>query len=122
MPARRADRVAELVRHEVARRLREDVDDPIVAEIGLTEVRVNDALTVATLRYLPLGGRGDRAAIAAALQEWATKWRGPIARALRTRHAIELRFEVDRNAEHAAHMNDLFARLPRPAPDEDSAA
>lgn len=122
MPARRADRVAELVRQEVARRLREDVDDPAASEVGITEVRVNDALTVATVRYLPLGGRGDRAAIAAVLSEFAAKWRGPIARALRTRHAIELRFEIDRNAEHAAHMHDLFARLPRPPPDEPGTA
>jgi len=74
---------------------------------------------VARIRYLPLAGQGDRAAIAAALLEAAKQMRGPVGRALGLRHAPELRFEIDKNIEYAQHMEEVFRRLPRPTPDEE---
>jgi ribosome-binding factor A len=115
MSSRRAERVASVVHAELARMLREDVKDPAIGVVSLTGVTVNPDLTVARVRYLPLGGVGDRAAIQAGLERAARMLRGHIGRALQIRHAPELRFELDRNVEYAAHMDEIFKRLPTPA-------
>lgn len=104
-----------MLQEEVARLLQVEVQDPRIASVTITGVTVNDDLSVARIRYLPLGGRGDRTAMQAALDELAPRIRGPVGRALGIRHAPELRFEIDRNIEYAAHMDEVFKNLPRPA-------
>lgn len=119
MSTRRAERIASVVHAELSRMLREDVKDPTVGDVSITGVTVNPDLTVARVRYLPLGGKGDRKAIQAGLDGAARQLRGPLGRALGTRHAPELRFEIDKNVEYAAHMEEVFRSLPPKAEDDD---
>jgi ribosome-binding factor A len=112
MAARRADRIAVRVQEEVTRLLQHGVSDPRVGLISVVGVSVNDDLSVARIKWLPFGGIGDRAAIAEGLKAVAPQMRGPVGRALGIRHAPELRFEIDRNVEYAAQMEELFASLP----------
>ena len=118
MASRRPERIASVIQEEVSRLLLTEIKDPRVGSISVTGVTVNHDLTVARIRYLPLGGVGDRAAIQAGLDSAARSLRGQVGRALGIRHAPELRFEIDRNIEYAAHMEDVFRTLPAPAPDE----
>lgn len=118
MSARRAARVASVIQEEVSRLLLVDVQDPRIGSISVTGVSVNPDLSVARIRYLPLGGSGDRATIQAALDELSRKIRGPVGRALGIRHAPELRFEIDRNIEYAAHMEEVLKNLPPPTTGE----
>ena len=60
MSSRRADRVASVIHAEIARLVREEVKDPRVGTISITEVMVKPDLSAARVRYLPLGGAGDR--------------------------------------------------------------
>jgi ribosome-binding factor A len=115
---RRPHRIATLIHAEVARLLREEVEEPVLATVSLTGVTVTPDLSVARIGWLPLAGLGDRKAMQALLDSWGPRLRGPVGRHLGIRHAPELRFEVDRNVEYAAHMDDVFARLPRPAEPE----
>lgn len=115
MSNRRAARVASAVQEEVSRALLHDVKDPRVGPLSITGVTVNDDLSVAIIRYLPLGGQGDRPSIARGLRDAARQLRGPVGRALGLRHAPELRFEIDKNIEYAQHMEDVFRRLPKPS-------
>ena len=96
--------------------LQEGVSDPRVGNISVIGVNVNDDLTMAVIRWLPFGGVGDRAAIAEGLKAVAPQMRGPVGRALGIRHSPELRFELDRNVEYAARMDELFANLRKPPP------
>jgi ribosome-binding factor A len=41
-----------------------------------------------------------------------------VGRSLGIRHSPELRFELDKNVEYAAHIDDLFARLDVPKAEE----
>jgi ribosome-binding factor A len=115
MSSRRAERVASVVHAELARMLREDVKDPAIGVVSLTGVSVNPDLTVARVRYLPLGGVGDRVAIQAGLDRVARRLRGPLGRVLQARHAPHIRMELDQNVEYAAHMDEVFKRLPTPS-------
>jgi ribosome-binding factor A len=111
MSNRRAERIASVIHAELARLLREEVKDPRVGSISITGVTLKPDLSVAKVRYLPLGGAGDRALVQAGLEASARFLRGPIGRALGIRHAPELRFELDANIEYAAHMDALLSRL-----------
>jgi ribosome-binding factor A len=113
MSSRRAERVASVVHVEVSRLLREEVKDPRVGSISVTGVTVTPDLSVARIRYLPLAGLGDRAAVQSGLDQAAKYLRGPVGRALGIRHAPELRFEIDKNIEYAAKMDEIFKNLPR---------
>jgi ribosome-binding factor A len=115
MSSRRAERVASVVHQELARMLREDVKDEALRLVSIVEVVVNPDLSVARVKWLPLGGLGNRAAMQAGLDRAARQLRGPVGRALGIRHAPELRFELDRNVEYAAHMEGVLANLPRAA-------
>lgn len=118
MASRRPARVASVLQEELSRRLLTDVKDPRVGIITITGVEVSPDLAFARITYLPLGGQGNRDKIQAGLRDVARQLRGPIGRALGTRHAPELRFELDRNIEYAAHMDEVFRTLPAPAVDE----
>lgn len=117
MPNRRAARLSSAIQEEVARALLFDVKDPRVGPLSITEVVVNDDLSVALIRYLPLGGQGDRDTITRALGDVARRLRGQVGRALKLRHAPELRFEIDKNIEYALHMDEVLSRLPKPSED-----
>ena len=75
MPNRRAARLASAIQEEVARAILFDVKDPRVGPLSITEVVINDDLSVALIRYLPLGGQGDRDTINRALGDVAGTWR-----------------------------------------------
>lgn len=108
----RGERVAKVVHQEVTRMLREDVKDPRIPELSITGVTMSPDLSVATVRYVRTGG-GEMSADALAGIKQASKFmRGPVGRVLGIRHAPDLRFEVDRNVEHAIEMEILFSKLP----------
>ncbi len=117
MSSRRADRVASAIQQELARMLREDVKDDALRLVSILGVEVSPDLSVARIKWLPLGGLGDRVAMQAALERASRQLRGPMGRALGVRHAPELRFELDKNVEYAAHMEKVLAGIPKPADD-----
>lgn len=119
MASRRPDRIASVIQAELTRMLREDVNDPTLGPVTITEVAVNPDLSVARVRWVPLGGIGDRKVLQVALEGASRRLRGPIGRVLGIRHAPELRFELDKNVEYVAHMDEVFRNLPKPAPDDE---
>ena len=122
MSSRRAERVASVVHQELARMLLEDVKDDQLRLVSLVAVSVSPDLSVAKVKWLPLGGLGNREAMQVGLDRAARQFRGPLGRALKIRHAPEIRFELDRNVEYAAHMEHVLSNLPKAADDDVVAA
>ncbi len=116
--SRRTDRIASVLMSELSRMLREDAKDPRIIPISITEIRVNPDLSVATIRYVPLGGKMTPGLVEA-LADSARRFRGPVGRVLGTRISPELRFEYDLNFEHADRINRLLANLPPPAREDE---
>ncbi len=116
--SRRTERIASIIAKELAMLLLTEAKDPRVVPISITEVRLNDDLSVARVRYVPLGGKGSPG-LQEGLDHVAKKLRGPIGRTLQIRHAPELRFERDLNFEHSERIQDLLAHLPPPAEDSE---
>lgn len=109
----RAERIAELVHRELATRLVRDVKDSRLEPVSITHVEVTRDLSRATVHYLPLGGGEPSDDLVAALDSAARQLRGPIGRALQTRHAPELVFQVDRHTENAIRMTQLLEEIGR---------
>jgi ribosome-binding factor A len=122
-PNRRADRVAESIREEVAHFLAEGAKDPrIVGMVTVTGVDVTNDLRYARVYVSIMGSDEERERTLEGLGSLAVHLRSRVARALRLRHAPEIIFQVDQSIAHAARIELLLSQLreEQTPPDEDS--
>ncbi|MGH0034243.1 MAG: 30S ribosome-binding factor RbfA [Myxococcota bacterium] len=99
--SRRTRRVAEQIRSEVARILRQEASDPRLELLTLTRVSVSADLAQATLHWSYLDPAGERSAeqIAEALEKAAPFVRSRLAELLPLRRTPALRFRHDESLE-----------------------
>jgi ribosome-binding factor A len=120
---RRADRVAEAIREEVATFLAEDVKDPrVVGLVTVTGVDVTRDLRQAKVFVSVMGTDTERAATFEGLDSVAAHLRSRVGRALRLRLAPEIIFRHDESIARAARIENLLAQIKdvRPPGDGDS--
>ena len=111
---RRADRVAEAIREEVATFLAVDVKDPRVSGlVTVTGCEVTRDLRHAKVFVSIMGTDTERA---------ATHLRSHVGRALRLRLAPEITFKPDESIAHAARIEDLLAQIKEGKPPADGDA
>ena len=109
---RRAQRVAEGIREEVATFLSDGVRDPrITAMVTVTAVEVTRDLRQAKIFVSLLGGDAERATTMEALAGTTGFLRGRVGRALRLRVAPELMFKLDESVARAARIETLLAQV-----------
>ncbi len=109
---RRAERVAEGIRTEVAMFLRGGAKDPrLVGMVTVTGVDVTRDLRHAKVYVSVLGSDAERAATMEGLASVAHHLRGTIGRALRLRAAPEIEFRFDESIAHAARIEALLAQV-----------
>ena len=123
--SRRADRVAEAIREEVATFLAEDVKDPrVVGLVTVTGVDVTRDLRQAKVFVSVMGSDTERAATFDGLNSVAAHLRSRVGRALRLRLAPEIIFRLDESIARAARIENLLAQIKdgRPPADGDSGA
>ena len=118
MASFRAQRLAEMIHREISVRLRTEIKEPGVSSISITRVQVTSDLSRADISYMPLGGGAVDAQLREAMERAGRKLRGPIGRALRLRHAPELRFAEDQHTEAAVKVTRLIERLSEERADE----
>jgi ribosome-binding factor A len=117
---RRAERVAERIREEVATFLTEDAKDPrIVGLVTVTGVDVTRDLRHAKVFVSILGSDVERQATLAGLESAASHLRSRIGRALRLRVAPAITFRYDESVARAAKIEALLAELREPPPSGD---
>jgi ribosome-binding factor A len=116
---RRADRVAEAVRMEVATFLNEGAKDPrLVGMVTVTAVDVPRDLRHARIFVSIMGTDSERAATLEALESMKSHLRSRLARTLRLRLAPELSFKVDESVSRAARIESLLAQVREKKTDE----
>jgi ribosome-binding factor A len=109
-PSQRALRVGELVRQALADMLaRGEVHDPVIEGhlITIPEVRMSPDLRLATIYVMPLGGR-DEKAVVAALDRNRRYLRGEIARRVNLKFAPDIRFRIDESFDEAQRIEKLL--------------
>jgi ribosome-binding factor A len=109
---RRAERVAEGIRTEVAMFLRDGAKDPrLRGMVTVTGVDVTRDLRHAKVYVSVLGTDKERADTFEGLASVALHLRGTIGRALRLRAAPEIDFKLDESIAHAARIEALLAQV-----------
>ena len=109
---RRADRVAEAIREEVATFLTEGVKDPrVVGFVTVTGVDVSNDLRHAKIFVSVMGEDAERKATFEGLNSLASHLRSRLAKVLRLRVAPEIEFRIDRSVENAARIETLLTKL-----------
>jgi ribosome-binding factor A len=107
---RRADRVAEAVRVEVATFLTESAKDPrIVGFVTVTGAEVTPDLRHAKVYVSVLGSDSEKQATFDGLDSVASHLRSRVARELRLRVAPEIQFKEDDTIARAARIESLLA-------------
>ena len=109
--SRRTQRVADLLRAELADLLLREVHDPRIKLVGLVDVDVSPDLHRARVKVSALGAEEERLATVEALRHARGFLRTELARRLRLRVTPELVFELDRGAEHSQTISDLLESL-----------
>jgi len=113
MPTQRQVRLGELLREEVSRIIREEVKDPRLGFVSLTEVEVAPDLRQATIFVSVMGTPEEQRGNLAALESAAGFIRHRVGRDLRLRHIPELTFRLDRSLERGARIFELLAQVKR---------
>src|SRR5215813_13521879 len=112
---RRADRVAEAIREEIATFLAEDAKDPRITRlVTVTGVEVTRDLRHAKVFVSVLGTDAERATTFEGLASAATHLRSRVGRALRLRLAPEITFVPDESIARAARIESLLAQIKEP--------
>ncbi len=121
---RRADRVAEAIREEIATVLAEEAKDPRITRlVTVTGVEVTRDLRHAKVFVSVMGTDTERAQTFEGLASVALHLRSRVGRALRLRLAPEITFLPDQSIERAARIESLLAQIKSaqpPAPDGDA--
>jgi ribosome-binding factor A len=109
---RRADRVAEAIREEVATTLTAGVKDPrIVGFVTVTGVDVTRDLRYAKVFVSVMGTEAERKETLDGLAAIAPTVRMRLARVLRLRFAPEIAFRYDPSVERAARIETLLTQV-----------
>mgnify|MGYP002784072689 CR=1 FL=1 len=118
---RRADRVGEAIREEVAAFLARDAKDPRIAGlVTVTAVEMARDLRHATVFVSVMGEQAVKEGTLEAITGLAPHLRGRVGRALRLQFAPELTFRLDESVQRAARIETLLAQIKkdeRPADD-----
>jgi ribosome-binding factor A len=102
----RSRRVAQQIQRALSELIRREVRDRRLGMVTLTEVRMSSDLSYAQIYYSVLGA--ERAQAQQILDSAAEMLRGPLGRALKLRHAPELRFVADELIESGARLSALI--------------
>jgi len=115
---RRPRRVAEQIRQVVAAFLMEDVRDPRIGFVTVTNVDLSGDLQHAVIRYVVHGDATVQAATHQGLASATAAVRRRLGEELELRVVPEVVFEHDKGRDHAAHIERLLSGLNPPAEPE----
>jgi len=114
----RRDRVAHLIRSELAGLLLREARDPRLQAVAITHVRVTADLRLARIQFRTLTPEAMPRESQAALRRATPFLRGALGRALGMRVTPELRFEYDTTPDTARRLDTLLDEVRGEKPDE----
>jgi len=118
MDFKRADRVADLIKQEIADILRREVGDPRIAHITLTDVKLTDDLRSARIYFVELGK--DR--LSADVEKGLSKAKGflkrELGKRLQLRYIPELAFFYDPSFEYGSRIEKLLKEVRKDETDD----
>lgn len=107
----RPERIADLIRSELALLLERDVKDPRIGFVTITSVRVTPDMGTARVGVTVLGDAAKQADSLKGLAAASGFLRSELARRLQLRRTPALRFEIDEMVESERRIEELLAKL-----------
>ncbi len=108
---KRADRVADLIKMEIADLLLKDVRDPRIGSLTITGVKVTDDLRTAKVYFVEMGKDACSADLRAGLGKATGFLRRELGRRLQLRHVPELLFEYDPSFAYGNRIETLLKEI-----------
>jgi ribosome-binding factor A len=117
---KRADRVADLIRMEMADLLLKHVRDPRIGFLTITGVKMTDDLRTAKVFFVEMGKDECSEEVLAGLRRASGFLRGELGRRLKLRFAPELLFEYDSSFAYGNRIERLLSEIHREEENHDS--
>jgi ribosome-binding factor A len=108
---RRPERVADMLREEIAQIVGYELEDPRLTMVTVTDVRVADNLRDAKVYVLVAGDEAEHQAAMAALRHAAPYVRKQLGFALSLRHTPEIHFVRDTVEEQGQRVDQLLEEI-----------
>lgn len=111
MAKHRAFRLAESIKIEVSRIIREDIKDPRLGFVTVTDVEVTDDLRYAKVFVSIMGNETEVKEGMEVLARASGYVRSEIGKILSIRYVPEVSFKYDHSIEHGAHISKLLREV-----------
>ena len=109
---RRAQRLNNLIRHEISELLQRQVKDPRLGNfVAITEVSISPDLRYAKIFVSHIGNEEQKQETMSALASASGFFRRELAQRIRLRHMPELIFQWDDSIERGVHLLDLINQV-----------
>jgi ribosome-binding factor A len=110
--SRRTDRVASILREEIANIIRREVHDPRLGGIlSITRVKVSSDLSVADVSFTYMGTPGQQSAALAAMRQSAGMFRSRLTKELSMRTVPQLKFHLDENLKKELEVLEMLEKV-----------
>ncbi|NLL52053.1 MAG: 30S ribosome-binding factor RbfA [Peptococcaceae bacterium] len=120
MVKHRAFRLAESIKQEVSRIIREDIKDPRLGFVTVTDVEVSDDLRYAKIFVSIMGNQDEVKSSMDVLARASGYVRSEIGKIVRLRHVPEITFKFDQSIEYGAHITKLLREVGAKGDPEDA--
>ena len=111
MSSTRPQRVARLLKEELSRIIREEMNDPRLGFISITDVEVAADLRTAHVYVSVFGTPEEQKASVDALEHARGYLRSTLGKELNMRYTPELNFHLDRSIERGARIFELLKEI-----------
>jgi len=109
----RTSRIGELIQRELAQMIQQEVSDPRVGMVTVSQVEVTSDMKYAKVYVTRLNGVDSEQDVTECIQglsHAAGFLRRGLARRIELRNMPELRFHYDKSLEHGFYMDELIAK------------
>ncbi len=118
MPATRLQKMARLLKEEISRIIREEINDPRLGFISLTTIEVTPDLHTAHVYVSVYGTPEEQQASINVLERASRFLRGELGRQVEMRYTPELVFHLDHSLERGSRVNELLKEVVTPQPED----
>ena len=120
MASTRIQKVSRLLREELSRIIREEINDPRLGFISITEVELTHDVHIATIHISAFGTKEEQKASMEVLQGASRFLRGELSRQIDMRYTPELHFKLDLSLERGSHVSAILKEIEPTLPKEEA--
>jgi ribosome-binding factor A len=108
---KRADRVSELLKHELSEIILKEAKDPGIGEVTITRIKVSDDLRSAMVYFGVLDRTTEADQVEEGLQRASSYMHRLLGKRLRLKHIPRLTFVFDRNLDYSFKISKILSEI-----------